>query len=91
MGRTSGAAVRIYQITYLIGFFLGCALYMTVNRLFPPPGLGTDEEFDSEAIIGESAVAVIEGVSARTSDEEVAGVGKGASASVSATAKEEGE
>jgi hypothetical protein len=86
MGRTSGAAVRIYQITYLVGFFLGCGLYMSINYFFPPPGVGIAEEFDSAAMhAGEGTV--IEGVSARTSGEGSEGNGpveapKGAAAVV---------
>ena len=61
MGRTSGAAVRIYQITYIVGFFLGCLLHMIVNTLFPPPGLGISEPFEGPDSTGGS---VIEGVPA---------------------------
>lgn len=58
MGKTSGGAVRIYQITYIVGFFLGSILHMAVNKLFPPPGYGIAEEFNHGAIDG----TIIEGV-----------------------------
>ncbi|KEY68266.1 hypothetical protein S7711_07020 [Stachybotrys chartarum IBT 7711] len=51
MGRTEGAAVRIYQITYIVGLTLGIILYMAVNKLFPPPGLGISEEFDHQLVM----------------------------------------
>jgi hypothetical protein len=51
MGNTSSGAVRIYQITYLFGLALGLTLYLLVNKLFPPPGLGVSEDFDDNVII----------------------------------------
>lgn len=51
MGRTDGAAVRIYQITYIVGLTLGIILYMAVNKLFPPPGLGVSEAFDHQLVM----------------------------------------
>jgi nucleobase:cation symporter-1, NCS1 family len=63
MGKTSGAAVRIYQITYIVGFFLGCILHLTVNKLFPPSGLGIAEPFDDRET---SEGTVIEGVASGT-------------------------
>lgn len=51
MGKTDGAAVRIYQITYLVGLTLGSILYMSVNKFFPPPGLGIAEEFDEGQLV----------------------------------------
>jgi NCS1 family nucleobase:cation symporter-1 len=65
MGRTSGAAVRIYQITYIVGFFLGCLLHMVVNKLFPPPGLGISEPFEGTDSNGGS---IIEGVAPSSDD-----------------------
>lgn len=46
MGKTKGGAVKIYQITYIFGFFLGVSLHLVVNKIFPPQGLGIDEPFD---------------------------------------------
>lgn len=46
MGRTKGGAVKLYQITYLFGFFFGCILHLSVNKMFPPPGIGINEPFD---------------------------------------------
>jgi hypothetical protein len=63
MGRTSGAAVRIYQITYIVGFFLGCLLFFTANKLFPPPGLGIAEPFDG---VDSNDGSVIEGIAAHS-------------------------
>lgn len=65
MGRTSGAAVRIFQITYIVGFFLGCLLHLVVNKIFPPAGLGIAEPFDGAD--GHDAT-VIEGLSASSDD-----------------------
>ena len=65
MGRTSGAAVRIYQITYIVGFFLGCLLHMIVNKVFPPPGLGISEPFEG---LDENGESIIEGVAPSKDD-----------------------
>ncbi len=51
MGHTTGAAVKIYQITYIIGFFLGGALHMIVNTIFPVSGLGVEEDFDGVLVV----------------------------------------
>ena len=51
MGRTEGSAVRIYQITYIVGFFLGGSLHLIVNRLFPLSGLGINEDFDVDVVV----------------------------------------
>jgi hypothetical protein len=51
MGNTTSAAVRIYQITYIFGLVLGSTLYLTVNKLFPPAGLGVSEEFDDSTVV----------------------------------------
>ncbi|PVH99763.1 hypothetical protein DM02DRAFT_642803 [Periconia macrospinosa] len=48
MGKTQGVAVRMYQVTYIMGFCLGSVLFMLVNKIFPPPGLGVEEEFDHD-------------------------------------------
>jgi nucleobase:cation symporter-1, NCS1 family len=63
MGKTQGAAVRMYQLTYIMGFCLGSVLFLVVNRIFPPPGLGIAEEFDHDSNI-------IEGVDASVGEEE---------------------
>jgi hypothetical protein len=52
MGKTSGAAVRMYQVTYIMGFFLGCILHLAVNKFFPPPGLGVEEDFHGVLVEG---------------------------------------
>lgn len=57
MGNTTSGAVRIYQITYLVGFTLGCTLHLIVNKIWPPPGLGIEEEFE-----GSEGEVVVEGV-----------------------------
>lgn len=46
MGNTNSNAVKIYQITYIFGVSLGSILYFSVNKIFPPAGLGIDEDFD---------------------------------------------
>jgi hypothetical protein len=74
MGHTTGSAVRIYQINYIVGFSFGCILFFAVNRFFPPPGVGLSEEFNEAAVAN---VSVTEGVSAGTSSEDISlGVGK---------------
>lgn len=65
MGRTTGAAVKIYQITYIFGFFFGGLLHLIVNYFFPAPGLGISEGFDEgivEGVIPSSASEGEEGV-----------------------------
>jgi len=54
MNKMDSPAVKIYQITYLVGIGLGTILYMAVNTIFPPLGLGVDEPFD--------AIEVLEGL-----------------------------
>lgn len=62
MGRKSGAAVRIYQINYIVGFVFGCILYYGVNHFYPPPGLGISEEFDAAHVGDGLGVTTVEGV-----------------------------
>ena len=62
MGRTTGGAVRIYQINYIIGFSLGCILYFTVCKFYPPSGQGISEDFDG------SENGVVEGVAVVSDD-----------------------
>lgn len=64
MGKTQGAAVRMYQITYIMGFCLGSILYLVVNRVFPPKGLGIAEEFNPES-------SVVEGVTVNSIASEI--------------------
>ena len=52
-GKIQGAAVRMYQITYIMGFCLGSILYLVVNRLWPPEGLGISEDFNHESSVVE--------------------------------------
>jgi hypothetical protein len=51
MGKPSGSAVRIYQITYIFGLAFRITLHLLVNKLFPPPGLSISEDFDEHLII----------------------------------------
>lgn len=51
MGKTSGGAVRIYQITYLFGLVLASILYLAVNKFFPPEGLEISEDFDGQQLV----------------------------------------
>lgn len=60
MGKTQGAAVRMYQITYIMGFCLGTILYLLVNKIFPPEGLGISEDFNHESGIVEGIEGVAE-------------------------------
>lgn len=53
LGNTTSPAVRIYQITYLFGLVLGSILYLSVNKLFPPVGLGVSEQFDEGSVVTE--------------------------------------
>lgn len=61
MGKTQGAAVRMYQLTYIMGFCLGSILFLVVNRIFPPSGLGIAEEFDHGSDIIDGVDAFVEG------------------------------
>jgi hypothetical protein len=51
MGYTDGPAVRIYQMTYIVGFFFSIILYFTVSKIWPPAGLGIAEEFQEAEIL----------------------------------------
>lgn len=44
MGK-SNAGVRIYQLTYIVGFFSSILLYTLACRIWPPAGLGISEDF----------------------------------------------
>lgn len=55
MGRTTGNAVKIYQITYTFGFALSSILFLTVNKLFPLKNLGTDESFNGVELVEDVA------------------------------------
>jgi len=58
MGKTTGGAVKIYQITYIFGITLSAIIYFAANKLYPPPGLGIDEPFhDGEIVEGEMIAA----------------------------------
>jgi hypothetical protein len=71
MGRTTGGAVRIYQITYIVGFTFGLILHYTVNKFFPPPGLGIEEEFEDRGEVIEGVVEGSEGSRTPTKGPEV--------------------
>jgi hypothetical protein len=51
MGNTSSPTVKIYQITYIFGVTLGSILYFGINKIFPPPGLGVNEEFEDMVVM----------------------------------------
>lgn len=51
MGKTNNNAVKIYQITYIFGVTLGSILYYTINKIWPPAGLGIEEDFDGSLTI----------------------------------------
>ena len=44
MGK-SNAGVRIYQLTYIVGFFSSILLYTIACKIWPPIGLGISEDF----------------------------------------------
>lgn len=56
IGKTSGAAIKIYQITYIFGFVLGSILFIGINHFYPPPGLGIDVPFDENVLEGVEGV-----------------------------------
>lgn len=48
----SNAAVKIYQLNYIVGFGISFILFFAANKIWPPPGLGIAEGFDeSDAAI----------------------------------------
>ncbi|RDW73035.1 putative permease-2 [Coleophoma cylindrospora] len=57
MGRTTGAAVKIYQITYILGFVLGAILFAGANYFFPPEGLGISEDFTEPGFVDAIAIS----------------------------------
>ncbi|EXJ82047.1 hypothetical protein A1O1_08116 [Capronia coronata CBS 617.96] len=71
MGRTTGGAVKIYQLTYIIGFFLGAILFLVINKFFPPPGLGIEQEFDGtlDEVVEGVVVSSEDGATETTSKE----------------------
>jgi hypothetical protein len=54
-GKLDSPAVKIYQITYLFGLAFGSGLYMAVNWVWPAPGIGVSESFDTMKIEGVAA------------------------------------
>jgi len=46
MGRTN-AAVKIYQLNYIVGFTISAILFYGANRFFPPPGTDISEPFEA--------------------------------------------
>jgi hypothetical protein len=42
----SGPAYNIYQMTFFVGFPLAVISYFTICKIFPPPGLGIQEELE---------------------------------------------
>ena len=51
MGKTTQTSVKIYQLTYLVGFCLSFALHVGICWMWPPTGLGVSEEFPEGDII----------------------------------------
>jgi len=43
--------LRVYDLAYFIGMFLGIVLYLTFCRIWPPEGLGIMEELDEGRVI----------------------------------------
>jgi NCS1 family nucleobase:cation symporter-1 len=37
---------RFYQISFFFGYVVSASIYYVLNRLFPPPGLGIQVDFD---------------------------------------------
>ncbi|KAH8880225.1 hypothetical protein GQ53DRAFT_891637 [Thozetella sp. PMI_491] len=46
MGQSSGGAVRVFQLTYVVGFVLSFSMYLTACYIWPPAGTGISELFD---------------------------------------------
>lgn len=65
------ADYKMYQMTFFIGYPLAGGLYIVINRIFPPEGLGIAEELPG---YGEdiSSGTVIEGIAADYDTEKVA-------------------
>lgn len=53
MGNITSPAVKIYQINYIFGLVLGSILYLSINKLFPPAGLGISEQFEDHTVVTE--------------------------------------
>lgn len=53
---------RFYQISFFFGYFMSAAIYLTLNKIFPPPGLGVQVDFDVDEEIDIAATEKIEGV-----------------------------
>jgi NCS1 family nucleobase:cation symporter-1 len=43
--------IRIYDIAYFIGMFLGSVVYLIICQFWPPEGLGIQEELDEGRVI----------------------------------------
>ena len=49
-------AVKVYQLTYIVGFTLSFVLHIAINKIWPPRGLGIGEEFEGDVIEGVEAL-----------------------------------
>jgi nucleobase:cation symporter-1, NCS1 family len=56
---------RFYQISFFFGYIVSGSLYLLFNKLFPPPGLGEQIDFDVDG-----SSLVIDGVSSEKVDVE---------------------
>lgn len=72
IGKTTGAAVIIYQIPYIFGFVLGAILFIGTNHFYPPSGLGIDLPFDVDVLEGIEGVVPSSDGSERSSKEAFA-------------------
>lgn len=65
------ADYKMYQMTFFIGYpFAGC-LYIAINKIFPPSGLGISEELPGYGADISSSEIVIDGVAADYDKENI--------------------
>lgn len=47
-GHAYGPAYRVYQISFFVGYPTAVIVYIIINKIFPPEGLGIAEELEEE-------------------------------------------
>jgi hypothetical protein len=73
IGKTTGAAVIIYQIPYIFGFVFGAILFIGTNNFYPPSGLSIDFlPFDVDVLEGVEGVVPSSDGSERSTKEAFA-------------------
>jgi hypothetical protein len=66
-----GADYKIFQITFFVGYPLAGLLYVAICKIFPPAGLGIQEQLDGYDTDVISSEDVIDGISATEGKDEV--------------------